>query len=88
MQQSTVFPPWELDIIDPSISDFIFGFDGSIITNKNGQIGLSLNDFWNVLWPNAINSFETTMIVQLQPPIMNNLTVSVNGQFCGVDVII
>ena len=86
LQATTLFPPWVMDIQDQSISGLVYNFDGSLLKSTDSMVSISFAEYYSVLWPAAINSFNTTVILQVSPPILTNLTISTNGQACSTIV--
>lgn len=88
LQATTLFPPWQADFVDPSITGLVHTFDGTELISKSGQISISYDEYYTVLWPAAINSVNTTLILEVLPPVLTNLTVSTNNLICSTTVIL
>lgn len=86
LQATTLFPPWQADFVDPSITGLVYNFDGTKLISKSGQISISYSEYHTVLWPAAINSVNTTVILEVLPPVLTNLTISTNNLTCSTSV--
>lgn len=84
LQDTTLFPPWQLDIFSDAISSLVYNFEGEVVPSQAGHVSLTFTEYWQVLWPQALNTLNTSVILDMQQPLTNNITVSLNSQNCSV----
>lgn len=87
-QDTTLFPPWQLDISGPSLSSLVYAFESDSTVSKPGAINVTFATYHDALWPRGINSINTTVVASFMPPVSQNFTTAVNNQVCLTTVYI
>ncbi len=82
----SVTPPYEIQFNSSSIQAGLQAFGANTLKSSFGSVTLTLDEYYDILWPNSTNSVSVFVVSQLVSANVSDASVSLAGLVCTTTV--